>query len=100
MKTDNIKLGKHLNEEIWKCGIRNPPRRVRVHIAVVDNECRAELMGHEYTEFKAKPAEKKQGMAEKLAARMGGKAIQKQEEEKAIEGKEKTDEDKNKPQTV
>lgn len=30
MKSDNIKIGKALNEELWKNGIKNPPHHVKV----------------------------------------------------------------------
>ena len=29
---ENIKIGKHLNEEIWKHSIKNPPHHVKVNI--------------------------------------------------------------------
>lgn len=31
MKATDVKIGKHLNEEVWKHGIANPPSRVRVN---------------------------------------------------------------------
>ena len=30
MKSDDVKIMAEVNEEIWKNGIRNPPRRIRV----------------------------------------------------------------------
>ena len=30
MKCDNVKIGKHLNLEIWKHGRKNPPPRIKV----------------------------------------------------------------------
>src|SRR3989338_7132098 len=46
MKSENVFLGTHLNLEIWKHGIRNPPSRVKV-TAVKDDKgvVRAELFG-------------------------------------------------------
>jgi len=82
-----IKLGKYLNEKLWERGIKKPPRRVRVNVALVGNEYRVELVGKKYEEFRAKPGKKREGMAEKLAARLGGKALQKEAEKKMIEGK-------------
>lgn len=32
MKSDNIKIGKSLNEELWKHGIKNPPHHVKVSV--------------------------------------------------------------------
>jgi ribosomal protein L31E len=48
MKTDaaNIKLGTHLNIELWKHGIRNPPSRIKVNVTKDDKGMvRAELFG-------------------------------------------------------
>ena len=46
MKSDNIKIGKYLNDEIWKHGIKNPPHHVKLN-AVKDKEglVTAELVG-------------------------------------------------------
>ncbi len=30
MKSDDVKLGKYLNEELWKHGMKNPPHHVKV----------------------------------------------------------------------
>lgn len=30
MKSDNVKIGKHINQFIWKHGIKNPPHHVKV----------------------------------------------------------------------
>ncbi|MGM5480603.1 MAG: 50S ribosomal protein L31e [Nanobdellota archaeon] len=69
MKSDNIKLGKRLNEKIWERGIKNPPARVTV-TAVKDKDSvvKAELEGHEYVDFKVKDKspDKNASMKEKL----------------------------------
>jgi large subunit ribosomal protein L31e len=96
LKTDNIKLGKHLNEEIWKRGIEKPPRRIKVSVTFADNEYRAELFGFNYEPFEEEPTKVKEGLAEKMAARIGLKALKKQEEEKMVEGKVEKDKDKEK----
>ncbi len=48
MKSENVKLGKELNEELWKHGIRNPPHHVKV-TATKDEKgiVKAELFGLE-----------------------------------------------------
>ncbi|MBR9675459.1 hypothetical protein GOV05_00430 [Candidatus Woesearchaeota archaeon] len=48
MKSDIVKVGKNLNEHIWKRGIKNPPHQVEV-IAIKDDEgvVKAELVGFE-----------------------------------------------------
>ena len=46
MKSDNVKIGKYLNDEIWKHGIKNPPHHVKLN-AVKDKDglITAELVG-------------------------------------------------------
>ena len=31
-KSDNIKIGKYLNESIWKNGPKNPPSKVKINV--------------------------------------------------------------------
>ena len=46
MKSTDVRLGKHLNLEVWKHGIKNPPSRIRVTATKDDkNTVRAELFG-------------------------------------------------------
>ena len=46
MKSEDVRLGTSVNEELWKHGIKNPPHKVKV-VAVKDAEgvVRAELFG-------------------------------------------------------
>ncbi len=62
MKSDNVKLGKHLNLDIWRHGAKNPPNKVKVN-AVKDDKGRvvAELVGAP----KEKPKEDKKTAAKK-----------------------------------
>lgn len=85
-KVEEVKIGKHLNEEIWKNGIRSPPRRVKVKVVIEDKTAKAELFGYEYVEFKAEKP-KTPTPKEKLMQRLGAKAIEKQKELERIEGK-------------
>ncbi len=52
---DRVKLGKELNEELWKHGIKNPPHHVKVTVTK-DKEglVRAELFGVKKGEPKGK----------------------------------------------
>ncbi len=84
MNVPEVRIGKHLNEKLWK----NLPRRVRVKAVVEDGTVKAELFGFDYSEFKALPKQEKAGgMREKLMGRLGPKAMKKQEEEKMVEQK-------------
>ncbi len=64
---DQVKLGKELNEELWKHGIKNPPHHVKVTVTKdKDGLVKAELFGRkmkkteETKEAKEKVKEKKQ----------------------------------------
>lgn len=70
MKSEEVKLSKELNEEMWKHGIKNPPHHIKVK-AVKDEKgvVKAELFGAE------KPASKKEkkAPAEKKEAKKAAK---------------------------
>jgi large subunit ribosomal protein L31e len=99
MKSDNVKIGRRANMEIWKDGIKNPPHHIQVK-AVKDDEgvIRAELVGYEFEIVKKKEAKKPktklQEAAEKLAG-TGKERAGKEEKVKGIEEKvEKIKEEK------
>jgi large subunit ribosomal protein L31e len=92
-KCSEVKIGSHLNAELWKRGIEKPPRRVRVKAVVSEGVAKVELMGYDYKEFKAVPKKEKKDMKERLMERMGQKAAKKEEMEKQIEGKKEKEED-------
>jgi len=93
-KVGDVKLGSHLNEALWKRSIKKPPRRLRVKVVKDGDIAKAELVGFEYVDFKAKPKTEKKGMRERLVERLGPKAQQKEELEKTIEGKKPESEEK------
>ena len=81
MKCDNVKIGKHLNLEMWSKGRKNPPARIQVK-AIKDKEkvkdvevdvVRVELVnapieGKKTKDVKkSKTTEKKESLDEKLA---------------------------------
>jgi len=88
LKTKDIKLGAELNKQLWERGMRNPPRCVRVKALIDDKtkEAKIELMGFEYQEFKVVKQEEKEGLKDKIAKRLGAKALTKQKEEELVEG--------------
>ncbi len=47
MKSENIKMGNSINQEIWKRGIQKPPRKIRIHALKEENIVYAELLGVE-----------------------------------------------------
>jgi len=86
MKAENVKMGSHLNEELWKRSISKPPRRVRVKAVREGGVVKAELIGFDYVDFKTQPKKERKDMKERLLERMGPKALKKEAEEKKIEG--------------
>lgn len=89
---ENIKLGKYLNLELWKHGIKNPPGRIKVIVTKDDaGKVVAELSSA--PKEKSKTAEKKEGKkteARPPAAPEEKKAVQeKPAAEKKAESPEK-----------
>ncbi|MGE0792912.1 MAG: 50S ribosomal protein L31e [Candidatus Woesearchaeota archaeon] len=73
MKSDNIKLGKRLNEFMWKNGIQNPPCKVSVvAIKDKDNLVKVELAGFDYVDFKPISDEEPKNLKEKLQEKVKG----------------------------
>ena len=64
MKADDVKLGKYLNELLWKNGPKNPPHKIKVTAKKEENLVKAELVGA--PEEKKKEEPKKKGL-KKLA---------------------------------
>lgn len=87
-KATTVKLGPKLNQTLWARGIKKPPRKIRVKAVRDGDIVKAELVGFEYQEFKAKAKKERKGVRERLMERLGPKALKKEEEEKKIEGKE------------
>lgn len=45
MKSPNVTLGKYLNLELWKNGIKNPPHHIKVNVIKEGDKVLAELFG-------------------------------------------------------
>ena len=82
MKSDNIKIGRHLNLFIWQNGIKNPPTKIRIHAKKYDDGLvRTELEGKTFEE--PKKEKKKTGLAGKLEELTGKKGkLEKEKKEK------------------
>lgn len=81
MKSDNVKIGKYINLELWERGIKNPPHHVKINVTK-DSEggVKAELVGSPVKEKKIEAPKKEV------------KEKPKKEIEKALEGlEEKTE---------
>ena len=85
MKSDNVKLGNKLNEQLWNRSISRPPRQIRVKAFKEDGVVKAELMGYDYVDFKAAPKKERKDMKEKLMERLGPKSLKNEEEEQKVE---------------
>ncbi|MFH1211847.1 MAG: 50S ribosomal protein L31e [Candidatus Woesearchaeota archaeon] len=85
MKCEDVKLGKHLNEELWKHGIKNPPHHIKITVVKEDEVAKAELFGHKYVDFKKQEKKKDESLKDKLMSKMDSS------EEKKEENKEEKD---------
>ncbi len=86
MKTTQVKIGQHLNDELWKHGIKNPPHHVKVTVIKEDdNVAYAELTGFTYVKKSTKVESKKEkGKLQEMMEKLGG--------DKKTGGKESTPE--------
>jgi|GEM_PF-377932 len=95
-ESTKVRLGLHLNEYLWKHGIKNPPHHVKVWAVKEDDVVKAELEGFEFKEaVRAEKKKEPETMKEKLAAKLGVKeriGEEKKDEKKA--GKDKEEETK------
>jgi large subunit ribosomal protein L31e len=90
MKSDDVKIGRHLNEHLWMHGMRNPPPRVKVNCAKVEGVVYAELFGKPLklaAEEKKVEEKKPQTALEKAVAKVK-KGVKAPEVKKEVEAKE------------
>jgi large subunit ribosomal protein L31e len=86
MKSADVRLGKSINEEIWKHGIQNPPHHVKVTVTKdPEGVVNAELFGLKETTKKTEP---KKPVVKKEESKPEVKAEPKKEEVKVEEPKE------------
>ncbi len=65
MKTDAVRIGKHLNEHMWQRGNRHPPARVQVHTTKHEDVAYVELVGKDFALPKTEEPAKKEAAAPK-----------------------------------
>ena len=76
MKSDNVNIGKELNNFVWKHGIRNPPHHIKITAVKYDSGLvKANLFG-----VKAEEEKKEESKKPKKAVKEDAKAEQKEEE--------------------
>jgi len=90
MKSDNIILGRHVNKELWKHGIKNPPHHVKIS-AKKDDKGKVVV---ELAELpaKAKREIEKQEKSKKGKEKAGKKVVEAEFEEAKKEKEEKAKE--------
>lgn len=91
MKTEQIKIDNELSEAVWKRGIRNPPRKIRVKMAKTDE---GYVLVTTYEEEKAKEVDEKKDKKKK--EKPAQKESEKKEPEEAKSEKPKAEESKPK----
>jgi large subunit ribosomal protein L31e len=88
MKSEDVKMGMHLNEKMWENGIKNPPHHIKVHVTKKGDEVRAELVGFEFKEaVKAEKKKEPETMKDKIAAKLGVEEDKKEEPKETKEDK-------------
>ena len=91
MKSENVKIGRYLNEYIWERGMRKPPGKIKVRVSKDGEVIRAEL-------FDA-PVEKKEEEKKKVVGEEKKRVEKEEKKEKFLEkvsSKEEIEEEKKK----
>jgi large subunit ribosomal protein L31e len=95
MKSENVKIGNSINDNVWKRGMQKPPRKLRVHAVKEEDIVYAELLGVDIKtpskeELKKKEEKKKQNKEKIKEERKERKKMSIQEEiEEEVKGKPK-----------
>lgn len=108
-KSDNVKIGKYLNDFMWKHGIKNPPHHVKVDVTKTeDGLTKVELVGApkeepvEVKKSKEEAPKKPEGLAAaatQLESKISGKKEEKKEVAKDVEKEEIKELKKEHPKT-
>ncbi|MBT4630605.1 hypothetical protein HOC06_00040 [Candidatus Woesearchaeota archaeon] len=97
MKTENVVIGKYLNNEIWKNGPKNPPSKVSVKAVKEEDKVKVELIGAPEEIIKEEKPKKK-SIKEKLQEKADEKPAKEEPKlEKVPEAKEKPKKEIEKP---
>jgi large subunit ribosomal protein L31e len=97
MKSEKVKLGKSINEAIWKRGIQKPPRKVRIHAVKEEDVIYTELLGIEIKTPSKEELKKKEEKKEKKKEKI--KEERKERRKKTIQ-EEMEEEVKGKPKEL
>jgi len=89
MKTENVKIDEDLAHEIWKRGIRHPPRKIRVRMTKTDEGSVLISLYEEEIETKVEPEPKEAKLEQKVKEEVKPKVETKQVSEKIEEEKPK-----------
>lgn len=85
-KAENVKLGKFLNDALWARGKKTIARSVRVKLVQQGDTVKAELIGHDYQDFKPMKKEDRGKKSEEKKEHTSPQAKKNEELEKTIEG--------------
>jgi len=89
MKTENVKIDEDLAHEIWKRGIRHPPRKIRVRMTKTDDGSVLISLYEEEIETKEEPEPKEAKLKQKVKEKVKPQVETKQVSEKIEEEKPK-----------
>jgi len=94
MKTEDVKLGKSLNEKVWMHGIKNPPGKVTVKAIKNEDVVTVELEGIDYKVEKVQTKkEEPKTLKDKIEAKLDKKEVKADKKEKPTEKKAKVKEE-------
>lgn len=101
MKTEDVRIGNVLNEEVWSRGIKNPPGKVTVKAIKQGDFVTVELEGYDYKVVKVQTekTEKPTSFKDKLAAKLQSDKSKSGDSESAdvVEAKDDVEKSASKP---
>ncbi len=97
MKTENVKIDEDLAHEIWKRGVRHPPRKIRVRMTKTDDGSVLISLYEEEIETKVEPEPKEAKLKQKVKEKVKPQVETKQVSEKMEEEPKKPAAKEEKP---
>lgn len=83
MKSEEINIGKSINDALWARGIQKPPRRIRIHALKIENVIFSEMLGVDIKPPSVDDIKKKQEKKQEKAKKV--KEIRKERKKMSIQ---------------
>ncbi len=96
-KVENVKIGAHLNEFIWRRGIESPPARVKVNVKIKDAVAKVELEGFNYVDAVKVEKKTEETLKDKLTSKLTSGKKDEPKDDAEVKSDDSSKEDKESP---